>query len=515
MPLIESMRSAVLGVEARLAAALEELGTLGMRAEAQLDALHNDVMDARMIPIRSVFAGVPRLVRDLARAQHKQVGLTIRGEDTEIDKRILEEFEDPLIHLVRNAVDHGIEPAERRRQANKPAAGRLVLTAEQVGSQVIIRVEDDGAGIDPARIREMAVRKGLLSPAQAAALDDAGASRLIFAPGFSSKETVTEISGRGVGMDVVMRHMSRLQGSIEVASQPGRWTTFTIRLPLTLAITDVLFVPAAGQLLCFPSISVVASLQVDLDAVGRLEGRPAIDFRGEMIWLVTLADVLNLDQGDAPPQVSTRRAAIVLSGGDRRVAFAVDKVLYGERVLIKSLGPLLPRVVGVSGATMRSSGEIGIILEPSALVAAADAQRPRTEARATRRVTPPTVLVVDDSQTTQEMLRGILGAAGYAVEIASDAAEALGVLSERRPHAMIVDIAMPGMDGFELTRRLKADPGLRRIPLIILSALSSDEDRRRGLEAGADAYAVKAGLDSAGLLRQLDALVRPGESPEP
>ena len=503
--LVTSLHAIVIDAEERLAATVEQLASLGLRTGIVLDALHEDVMGIRMVPLRSVFTAVPRSVRDLARDQRKLVELTVTGEETEIDKRILELLEDPLTHLVRNAVDHGIEEPDARRRSGKSPTGRISLSARQAGSHVVIAIADDGAGIDAAALRTAVVRKGMMAAGEADQLDDPSALRLIFRPAVSLTERVTEVSGRGVGLDVVMRHIQSLQGTIEVSSTPGAGTTFTLRLPLTLAISDVLFVRSGDQHVCFPMVGVIAYLRIEGDRLTDVDGRTVLEFDRRLIRSIWLADVMALsgaapDRDAAAPMLS----AIIVSTAEGPVAFLVDEVLDQRRVVIKPIGALLGDPPGVAGATVTASGDVAIVLDaPGLLRAFGDTPaRPRTAARSA-----PTVLVVDDSPTTQEMLRGILTAAGYQVETAESGEDAIRHLQRRRPAGMIVDVQMPGMDGFELTKRVKAKPEWRRVPVIILSALDSDADRRRGLDAGADAYAIKAGLDGDNFLRQVDMLV--------
>ena len=509
--LVSSLHAIVIDAEERLASTVEQLASLDLRTGSVLDALHQDVMGIRMVPLRSVFTAVPRSVRDLARAQRKQVELTVTGEETEIDKRILELLEDPLTHLVRNAVDHGIEDPDARRRSGKSPTGRISLSARQAGSHVVITIADDGAGIDASALRSAAVRKGMMAAGEAEQLDDQSALRLIFRPAMSLTEQVTEVSGRGVGLDVVMRHIQSLQGTIEVSSTPGAGATFTLRLPLTLAISDVLFVRVGDQQVCFPIVGVIAFLRIEGDRLTDVDGRTVLEFDGRLIRSVWLADALALS--GAPPDRETAApmlSAIIVSTAEGPVAVVVDEVLDHRRVVIKPIGALLGDPPGVAGATVTASGDVAIVLDaPGLLRAFGDTPaRPRHAARSA-----PTVLVVDDSPTTQEMLRGILTAAGYQVETAESGEDAIRHLQRRRPAGMIVDVQMPGMDGFELTKRVKAKPEWRRVPVIILSALDSDADRRRGLDAGADAYAIKAGLDGDNFLRQVDMLVGFDRSP--
>ncbi len=504
--LMTALHAIVVDAEERLASTVEHLATLDVRTDSLLDALHEDVMDIRMVPLRSVFAAVPRSVRDLARAQRKLVELTVTGEETEIDKRMLELLEDPLTHLVRNAVDHGIEEPDERRRSAKSSTGRISLSARQAGSHVVIEIADDGAGIDAKALRSAAVRKGVVAAGEAERLDDQSALRLIFRPAVSLAARVTEVSGRGVGLDVVMRHIQSLQGTIEVRSTPGAGTTFTLRLPLTLAISQVLFVRVGDQQVCFPMVGVISLLRVERDRLTDVDGKIVLELDRRLIRSVSLAEALALP--GATPDVSAvaqTLSAIVVSTAEGPVAFVVDEVLGQRRVVIKPIGALLGHPPGVAGATVTPSGDVAIVLDAPGLLRAFDETPARARTVGTRRV--PTVLVVDDSPTTQEMLRGILTAAGYDVEIAESGEDAVRHLKRRQPAGMIIDVQMPGMDGFELTRRVKSEPEWRRVPVIILSALDSDADRRRGLDAGADAYAVKAGLDRDSFLRQVDMLV--------
>lgn len=510
--LVSSLHAILVDVEERLASTVEHLGALDVRTESLLDGLHADVMGIRMVPLHSVFSAVPRSVRDLARAQRKQVELTVTGEETEIDKRILEMLVDPLTHLVRNAVDHGIEDSDARRQQGKPPAGRISLSARQSGSHVVIEIADDGAGIDATALRAAAVRAGVVTTDAAEQLDDHAALRLIFRPAVSLAERVTEVSGRGVGLDVVMRHIESLQGTIDVRSTPRHGTTFTLRLPLTLAISDVLFVRVGEQPVCFPMVGVISFMRVERDRLTEVDGRLLLAWDGRLIRSVWLADAL-ARAGARPdvPAAEPTLSAIVLSTAEGPVALVVDEVLDHRRVVIKPIGALLGDPPGVAGATVTATGDVVIVLDAPGLLRAFEEAPARLRTAGAR--SAPRVLVVDDSPTVQEMLRGILTAAGYEVDLAANGEDAIRHLRRRRPAGIIADVQMPGMDGFELTRRVKAEPDWRRVPVIILSALDSDADRRRGLDAGADAYAVKAGLDRDNFLRQVDMLIGIDRSP--
>lgn len=325
------------------------------------DDLQDTIMKVRMMPVSSVFSRFPRLVRDLSRKSGKEVDLVMEGEETELDKSVVEVIGDPLVHLIRNSVDHGIEPEDVRIAAGKPPKGKVTLRAFHKGNSVAIEIEDDGKGIDPAKMREVAVRKGIISAEEAAQLDDREAVELIFAPGFSSAETITDISGRGVGMDVVRTNIKNLKGSVSTNSELGKGTRFTLSLPLTLAIIDALMVNVSGQMYAIPLDAVSETTKIEAERLTDVKGRKAVTLRGEVLGIVELAEMLSLPRTTPLPDVLS---VVVIHDNDRRLGLVVDRLLERQEIVIKPLGAYLGDLKGISGATIMGDGSVILILDP-------------------------------------------------------------------------------------------------------------------------------------------------------
>jgi len=477
------------------------------QADATTESLQQAVMQIRMVPVGSLFDTAPRMMRDLTADRTKAVNLVVAGEDTELDKRVLEFMADPLMHLLRNAVDHGIEPAEERARVGKPRAGAISLSAEHRGGHIVISVTDDGRGLDPARLTASAVAKGVIAEADAARMTREQAYALIFAPGFSTKTTVTAISGRGVGMDVVKANIDSLKGRIEIESEVGRGTTFRIHLPLSISLIQVVLLEVAGRSFCMPTTGVVEIIRVTDEAVQHVDGKPCILHRGRTIPIARLADLLEI--GDHRPLAQS--AVAVVQGIEGTIGFVVDRALAEQTVLVKELGRLLRRVPHVSGGTILSDGRVSVVLDVVSLVHAAikrgDAWVDQRPVAATV-VAGRTVLVVDDSLTTRELLRGLLETAGYTVVVARHGREAWDTLQSTRSLDLVVsDVNMPEMDGYELTKRIKADARLSGTPVVLVTSLAKPEEKLKGMQAGADAYIVKGAFDQTGLLARVQELV--------
>lgn len=328
------------------------------------DDLQDTIMKVRMVPVSSVFSRFPRLVRDLSRKSGKEVDLILEGEETELDKSVVEVIGDPLVHLIRNAVDHGVESEAERIAKGKPAKGRVVLRAYHKGNSVAIEIEDDGKGIDPEKMREVAIRKGVITAEEARQLDDREAMELIFAPGFSSAETITDISGRGVGMDVVRTNIKNLKGSVNISSEVGKGTRFTLSLPLTLAIIDALMVNVSGEMYAIPLDAVSETTKLESARLTDVKGRKAVTLRGEVLGIVELAEMLNLPRPTPLPEVLS---VVVIHDNDRRLGLVVDRLLERQEIVIKPLGSYLGDLKGISGATIMGDGSVILILDPHEL----------------------------------------------------------------------------------------------------------------------------------------------------
>ncbi|MDO8811005.1 MAG: hybrid sensor histidine kinase/response regulator [Gallionella sp.] len=508
----------------------------GARLETTVNTLEERVHAARLLPLSTVFALFPRMVRDLAKGQDKEVELVIEGGEIGVDKRILEEIKDPLMHLLRNAVDHGIEAQPERERQGKPRGGTVQLRAVREGSGVLLEVRDDGRGLDREAIRQVALKRGLHDEATLAAMTPAQLQQLIFAPGFSTSTFVTELSGRGVGLDVVRVNVERLKGDIRMESSPQQGTAMQVRLPLSLATTRLLLASVGDRLYGLPIEFVHSSRRVREEDIFTLEGRSAISLDGQPVIAPRLADLLELPDSYPEPQAdfvgrdSSRQGSqksvgmnpdlrnpptvcIVIQVGDERLGLRVDELLDEEEVVAKPLGAPLTRVRNVSSMAILGSGEICAVLNPADLVRTAH----KTSAEFGMRnaelnphsaiSTPHSILLVEDSALVRAMEKRILEDAGYDVVAAVDGMDALNALGRHPFAAVVSDIVMPNMDGLTLTARIRREPRYKDLPEILVTSLASDEDKRRGLEAGANAYIPKPSFDQRVLLETLQRLI--------
>jgi two-component system chemotaxis sensor kinase CheA len=466
--------------------------------------LRDAAMDLRLLPAAVLFERFPRPVRDLARAARKEVHLVIEGEETRLDKRVLDELYDPLLHLLRNAVDHGIEPPAERLAAGKPATGTLTLRAVPHGREVLLQVSDDGRGILAEQVRQAACDRAFLTPAEAAGLSEDQLLQQLFRPGFSTATQVTAVSGRGVGLDVVAANVRTLNGVVRLETHPGRGTTFTVEIPLTLATTRVLLLECAGWVYALPGALVRGVLHVAPEAAQRALGRATIAWEGRTVPLLPLDTLLGLGPMRPAPQW---RVVLVESAG-HVVGLVTERLLDEEEVVLKPLGAILRQATLVSAGTVLGDGRVALLLNPDAVIAAGMSRRAvapgdlEVAAPARRR----SILLADDVLTTREIERAILETAGYEVVAVADGAAALAELARRDFDLVVTDIEMPHLDGVALTRAITTDARTAHLPVIIITSLAKEEDRRRGLEAGAAAYIVKSAFDQENLLDLVDRL---------
>jgi two-component system chemotaxis sensor kinase CheA len=477
------------------------------RHVAQSDGLVKDleqeVMAVRLLPISTVYAGLPRAARDLSQATGKPVRLELRGESVELDRKVLELLNDPLLHLVRNAVDHGIEAPAERERAGKPAQGLIEVSAEAVGSEVRVTVSDDGRGMEPARIRERAVRLGLIGADVAARLSDAEALELSFVPGFSTAPSVTEISGRGVGMDVVRANLAELGGQASLESQPGQGTKVVLSLPLTLVTTQVVLVRVGQAIFALPASACQGTLWVHRSDLRALEGQPTIEYGERTVAVMALGDLLGVET-ERPLAAEDRAPALLVGGAQRPVALVVDGLLDEREAVVKPLGALLANQRRFGGAVQLGDGSLVLLLNPLLLTQGA---RPATVV--SRPVTVHRrLLVADDSFATRELIRSILESAGFGVTVAVDGQDALERLRAESFDLVVSDVEMPRLTGLQLVASMRAEQALRPVPAVLITSLGAEEDRRRGIEAGAQAYIVKSQFNQESLLDVVRQLLR-------
>ncbi len=498
-PALEPLRAGVTlmrGMQKRLLELTKETHREGEQLSLVAQVARDDLRDLRMVPASQVLEPLRRTVREVSARLNKDVTLDLTGGDVRLDRRILDALKDPLLHLVRNAIDHGLESTAERRAVGKPEAGRLAVRVEPRGTRIALVVEDDGAGLSPERVRATAVRRGLLTAEAAAKLSDAQAARLVFQPGFSTREQVTATSGRGVGLDVVQATAQRLQGSVDVSFTPGQGTRFTVDLPLSLAAALGLLVRTGTTVSAIPSDCVNRVLRLKPDEVGTVAGRVVARVDGEQLTFLPLAESIGLPRLPMALDSGKLQTAALLTVGDDKVLFAIDEVVGQQEIVVRSLGRHVQGVRHLAGAAVLDDGRVVPVLNATELVRAA---RPETRSASTQS-TRPRILVCDDALTTRFAMKSLLEIAGYPVVTAADGEEAWGVL-ERSPCQLVVsDWQMPRLDGVGLARRIKAHPVLNRMPIILVTSLDSPEDRAAGLEAGADGYLVKREVERGKLL---------------
>jgi two-component system chemotaxis sensor kinase CheA len=474
------------------------------------DELEEGIRNVRLLPLSTIFNLFPRAVRDLAREQGKDVQLVLEGGDTAADKRILEELKDPLLHMVRNAIDHGIEPSHERRENGKAAQATLRLRAAQTSTNVLIELRDDGRGLDVEAIKRTALRRQVHSAEELATMSNEQLQMLIFAPGFSTSPIVTDVSGRGVGLDVVRANVENLKGSIEVASVPGSGTTFLLRLPLTLATTRVLLVKVASHVYALPIEYVQGMMPLDTSKIFTVEGRENLLLGEEPVPLARLSQLLELSETAA-----THRAmpvCVVIATGHEKVGLIVDELVDEQEVVLKPLGSLLKRVRNVSGSTILGAGEVCMVLNPHDLVKSGLRHRgvslaPTRAIKAAPETQRKLVLLAEDSITTRTQEKRILESAEYEVVTAVDGADAWQKLPTREFDAVVSDVEMPNMTGLMLAAKIRENQKYNELPIILVTSLASDEDKQRGVEVGANAYITKGTFEQKVLLDTLRRLI--------
>lgn len=501
---------------------LRELGTYATRLSREyagdivhmarvIEEVEEKVKRINMLPLSVVTGPFGRMVRDLAQDAGKEIRLQIVGAEVELDKYVLEQIQDPLIHLLRNAVDHGIEPPERRVALSKARVGTITLEAVQSGREVIISVSDDGAGLSLEAIRRAVVSR---SQVDAQSLSEAELVEAIFEAGVTTSSSVTDISGRGVGLNVVRRNLEVLQGRVDVDWTSGVGTTFKLTLPLRLTSVLGLLVRVSGESLVLPFSNVDRILVTSLDQIVPLEGQDTIHYGGRPLMLMRLGDVLELSS-QTPRQNGSSIPIVILRAAEQRAAFIIDELVGECEIVVKGLGRHLARVGGIAGAAVLGSGEVALILNVADLIKLGSrgechsilTRLGKAEESETERP-PGRILIVDDSITTRTLEKNILSAAGYTVELATDGQEALSLITTRGvPDLIVSDIVMPRMDGFELTRRIKSDPSTASVPVILVTSLGSLGDKARGIQVGADAYIVKSAFDQDVLLETIQQLI--------
>ncbi|GAA9956918.1 chemotaxis histidine kinase/response regulator CheAY2 [Helicobacter pylori] len=477
---------------------LEELNQVVSSISAVTTDLQLAVMKTRMQPVGKVFNKFPRMVRDLSRELGKSIELIIEGEETELDKSIVEEIGDPLIHIIRNSCDHGIEPLEERRRLNKPETGKVQLSAYNEGNHIVIKISDDGKGLDPVMLKEKAIEKGVISERDAEGMSDREAFNLIFKPGFSTAKVVSNVSGRGVGMDVVKTNIEKLNGIIEIDSEVGVGTTQKLKIPLTLAIIQALLVGVQEEYYAIPLSSVLETVRISQDEIYTVDGKSVLRLRDEVLSLVRLSDIFKVD---AILESNSDVYVVIIGLADQKIGVIVDYLIGQEEVVIKSLGYYLKNTRGIAGATVRGDGKITLIVDVGAMMDMAKSIKVNittlmNESENTKSKNSPSdyvVLAIDDSSTDRAIIRKCLKPLGITLLEASNGLEGLEMLKngDKTPDAILVDIEMPKMDGYTFASEVRKYNKFKNLPLIAVTSRVTKTDRMRGVESGMTEYITK------------------------
>jgi len=468
-------------------------------------ALEEELLSARLVPFSEVGVGLERAVRDLARATSKEVDFRVEDGGVEIGRGVLDRLKDPLLHLVRNAVDHGLETPDERHAARKPPRGTITVTATLRGSTVDIVVSDDGRGVDLAAVRERARRGRMLVPD-----DDDDLLRLLFLPGFSTAPLVTEVSGRGIGLDIVKHQVESIHGHVEVSSTPGQGTRVSLTVPLMLATVRALLLAAGGQSFALPLANLVRLLRMDPEDFGSAAGRAVLLTDGRPVPIASLSGVLGI--GEDARQTRGKLPIAIVASGSRQVAFIVDELGAEHELVVKSLGPRLSRVRHFAAATLLPTGRLALILNAADLVETALGRPSAAPARAVPRDPKPRdgrrrLLLAEDSVTTRSLEKSILEAAGYDVTAAVDGDEAWRLLQDKGADLVVADVEMPRMDGFALCEAIRGSRRFHDLPVVLVTAREAEGDKARGIEVGANAYLPKSTFDQRRLLEVIAQLL--------
>ncbi len=479
-----------------------------------IDDLSLGIKNTLLLPFSSILDIFPKFVRDLSTSQKKEINFTIHGGETEIDRRILEEIKDPLIHLIRNSIDHGIETPDIRRKSGKPPKGSLILEIKQTGNrEVSLQISDDGKGISRERVLESAFKNGVVSQEVADNMTDQEVFNLIFLSGLSTSPFITDLSGRGLGLAIVAEKVFRLGGSVSIDSKPGSGSVFIIILPLTVETFRGILIRIAEQYLIIPTNTIEKAIRITPSEIKKIENQDTIIFNGKNIALLRLGDILGLPYKKPKAGELALFFTLILNLGQRRMAFIVDEILDEQEGIVKMLGSQLIHVRNITGATVLGNGKIVPILNVAELMESAKSmnknmtltqESDRSEIESGEK---KSVLVAEDSITARSLLRNILESAGYLVKTAVDGMEAFQFLQGESYDLVVSDIEMPRMNGFELTTRIRSDKKIEELPVILVTALDAPNDRQRGMECGANAYIVKSSFEQSNLLEVIKRLL--------
>ena len=498
----------------------DDIHILGMNMDQHYRIFHRTVDDllfnikkTLLLPFSQGLDWLPKTVRDLSVDLQKEVRISIEGGEMEIDRRILEKIKVPLIHLIRNSIDHGIELPEQRLKNHKPSAGNLSLVISQQNSrEVILTLHDDGAGIDREKVIQASLKKGIISEERVDSMSDKEVYNLIFNSGISTSQYITDLSGHGLGLAIVYENVTMLGGSVSVDSEATKGTTFIIRLPVTLLTFRGILVRIAEHHFVIPTKSVERVLRIKASDIKTIENKTTIKINDVIIGITWLNKVLELGSGNTITNKKEVFHAVILNVGQLRMAFIVDAVLDEQEGVIKTLGSKLVNVRNVSGATLLGNGKIVPILNAVELVenalkaaSVSDGNTNTDDEESDKQKL--TILVADDSITSRSLIRNIVESAGYIVKTAVDGLEAFSLLQEEHFNLVISDIEMPRMNGFELTTKIRKDKDFSDLPVILVTALEQPSDKQRGMECGANAYIVKSNFEQSNLIEAINRLI--------
>ncbi|MDR3603171.1 MAG: hybrid sensor histidine kinase/response regulator [Syntrophaceae bacterium] len=509
---LESNEATLKTIEGRLKTLTSMAENDSRQASSMVDDLLEDMKSVLMLPSATLLEMFPRLVRDLSGDQKKKIKLTIDGGDIEIDRRILEEMKDPLIHLVRNAIDHGLEGPDARSRKGKSEEGSLSISISQLGAKKAeIVVTDDGSGIDPEKVKLAALRRNIITDQELRNLSNEEAIYLIFKSEVSTSPIITDLSGRGLGLAIVREKAEKLGGIVIVESKVGAGTVFRIQLPVTLATFRGTLAKVGSELFVIPTVNVIRAGRVRRDSIRTVENRDTITMNGHVLSLVRMTDILEIEPGPDQDEKSQFVTIVILGAAEQKIAFSVDAILNEQEVLVKSMGRQLSRVRNVSAGTVLGSGQVALILNVSDLIRSAMRITGESLFAHTKKsqevLKRKSILVVEDSITSRMLLKNILESAGYDVQTAVDGADAWATLKIGKFDVVVSDIEMPRMDGFELTAKIRGDETLKNVPVVVVTSLESREDRERGIDIGANAYIIKSGFEQNNLLSVVKRLV--------
>ncbi|MEK6682398.1 MAG: hybrid sensor histidine kinase/response regulator [Nitrospirota bacterium] len=469
------------------------------------DRLQDSVKVIRMLPLSTILKTQQKMVRDLTRRLNKKVELKIEGEGIELDKRILEGLKDPFVHLITNCIDHGIESPDERRKAGKGEEGIIEITATAKGSFVEIVIRDDGRGMSVDKIRAKALKKGIVTEETLSNLSNEQIINFIFEHGFSTSDIITDVSGRGVGMDVVKKNIEELNGMIYIQSESGKGCKTIIMVPLTLATVKALLMRTGTETVALPVTVIDRIMKVKADDISMIEGNNAFKYEGEIIPVARMDQALGFKKMEGDKEVFP---VVIIGAGEKRTAFIVDGFIGEETIILKNLTYPLTKVRNVAGVALLGDGRIAVILNPAELIDSMTSVKPAPIRRVMENeMQRQSVLVVDDSITTRTMEKNILESSGYDVTLAVDGVDAYNKLQGKRFDIIVLDVQMPNMDGFEFTEKVRDTPALNDIPIILLTSLEKDEDKRRGIDVGANAYITKRTFNQSNLLETIKRLI--------